>query len=170
MKKFNELELSSELTKALNAMNFENMTQVRTAIADGGIIDTVSDLLDKVVDKTYKAGYINKAINNLIKNGKDILLENVTKNITKELDQQNSSIEKLERYVSNWKEYYENKDFEGMTKEYNKIKKQINNIIPLENIIKETRKVETLHNLIKNNGKNFEISDLEQQLVKNLSM
>ena len=29
MKKFNELELSSELTKSLNAMNFENMTQIQ---------------------------------------------------------------------------------------------------------------------------------------------
>ena len=150
--------------------NFENMTQVRTAMADGGIVDTVSDMLDKVIDKTYKAGYISKSINNVIKNGKDILLENITKNITKKLDEQNNAIEKLERYVRNWREYYENQDFDGMTKEYNKIKKQINNIIPLENIIKETREVETLHNLIKNNGKNFEITDLEQQLVKNLSM
>jgi len=29
MKKFNELELSTELTKGLNAMNFENMTQIQ---------------------------------------------------------------------------------------------------------------------------------------------
>lgn len=150
--------------------NFENMTQVRTAMADGGIVDTVSDMLDKVIDKTYKAGYINKSINNIIKNGKDILLENVSKNITKELDEQNNAIEKLERYVSNWKEYYENQDFNGMTKEYNKIQKQIKNIIPLEKIIKETREVETLHNLIKKNGQNFKISDLEQQLVKNLAV
>ena len=42
------------------------------------------------------------------------------------------------------------------------LKKQINNIIPLENIIKETREVEILHNLIKNNGQNFEITDLEK--------
>ena len=150
--------------------NFENMTQVRTAIAEGGIIDTVSNVLDKVVDKTYERGYINKSINNVIKNGKDILLENVSKNITKELDEQNNAIEKLERYVSNWKEYYENQDFNGMTKEYNKIQKQIKNIILLEKIIKETREVETLHNLIKKNGQNFKISDLEEQLAKNLAI
>jgi len=150
--------------------NFHNMTQVRIAMADGGIVDTVSDVLDKVIDKTYESGYINKSINTLIKNGKDILLENITKNIANELDEQTNAVEKLERYVSNWKEYYENKDFDGMTKEYNKIQMQIDKVIPLENILKETREVETLHNLIKNNGQNFEITDLENQLIKNLSI
>ena len=150
--------------------NFENMIQVRTAIADGGIIDTVSDVLDDVINKTYEQGYINKSVSSVIKKGKNILLENISSNIKNELDEQTNSIEKLERYVNNWKEYFENKDFAGMTKEYNKIKKQLDNIIPLENILKETREVEILHNLIKNNGQNFEITDSEKQLAENLSV
>ena len=149
--------------------NFENMTQVRTAVSDGGIIDTMSDLLDKVIDKTYEKGYINKSINSLLKNGKNILLENITSNIKNELDEQTNSVEKLSRYVDNWKEYYNNKDFEGMTKEYNKIKKQLDNIVPLENILKETREVEVLHNLIKNNGQNFNITESELELAEKLS-
>lgn len=148
--------------------NFENMTQVRTAVADGGIIDAMSNVLDKVIDKTYQSGLINKSISTVIKNGKNILLENISSNIKNELDEQTNTVEKLGRYVENWKEYYNNKDFDGMTKEYNKIKSQLDNIIPLENILKETREVETLHNLIKNNGKNFEITDLEKELAKNL--
>ena len=150
--------------------NFENMTQVRTAIADGGIIDTVSEVLDNVINKTYESGYINKSISSVIKNGKNVLLENISSNIKNELDDQTNSIEKLERYVNNWKEYFENKDFEGMTKEYNKIKKQLDNIIPLENILKETREVEVVHNLIKNNGQNFDISNLEIELAEKLSI
>lgn len=150
--------------------NFENMTQIRIAVADGGIIDTMSDVLDKVINKAYEKGYINKSVNTLIKNGKNVLLENITNNIKNELDEQTNTIEKLGRYVDNWKEYYNNKDFEGMTKEYNKIEKQINNIIPLENILKETRKVEVLHNLIKNNDQNFEITDLENQLAEKLTI
>lgn len=150
--------------------NFENMTQVRTAVADGGIIDTMSDLLDNVIDKTYQSGYINKSVETIIKNGKDVLLKNISSNIKNELDEQTNTLEKLERYVNNWNEYYSNKDFEGMTKEYNKIKKQLDNIIPLENILKETRKVELLHNLIKNNGQNFDISNLEKELAEKLSL
>jgi len=149
--------------------NFENMTQVRTAVADGGILDTMSNVLDKVINKTYEAGYIDRSVGTIIKNGKDVLLENISSNIKNELDKQTNTLEKLERYVKNWNEYYNNKDFEGMTKEYNKIKKQLGNIIPLENILKETRKVELLHNLIKNNGQNFEISNLEKELAEKLS-
>ena len=148
--------------------NFENMTQVRTAVADGGIIDTLSNLLDNVIDKTYKQGYINKSISTIIKNGKDVLLQNISSNIKNELDEQTYSLEKISRYVDNWKEYYNNKDFDGMTKEYNKIQKQIDTMIPLENIIKETRKIEILHNLIKNNGQNFEISNLEKEVADKL--
>ena len=150
--------------------NFENMTQVRTAVADGGIIDTVSELLDNIINKTYESGYINRSVSSVIKNGKNVLLENITSNIKNELDQQTNSIEKLERYVKNWNEYFDNKDFDGMTKEYNKIKKQLDNIIPVENILKETRKVEVLHNLIKNNGQNFDISNLEKELAEKLSI
>ena len=150
--------------------NFENMTQVRTAVADGGIIDTVSNVLDDVINKTYESGYINKAVSSVIKNGKNVLLENISSNIKNELDNQTNSIEKLERYVNNWKEYFENKDFEGMTKEYNKIKKQLDKIIPLDNILKETREVEVVHNLIKNNGQNFDISNLEIELAEKLSI
>lgn len=149
--------------------NFENMTQIRTAVADGGIIDTMSDLIDKVVDKTYFSGHINKSVNTIIKNGKDILLDNISSNIKNELDEQTNVLEKLDRYIDNWKECYNNKDFEGMSREYKKIKNQSENIVPVENILKERKKVEILHNLIKNNGQNFEITNLENELVENLS-
>ena len=150
--------------------NFENMTQVKIAVADGGIIDSMSGVLDKVINKTYEKGVINRNISTLIKNGKNVLLDNISKNIKNELEEQTNTLEKLERYVNNWNEYYNNKDFEGMTKEYNKIKKQIDNIIPIENIIKETREVEVLHNLIKNNGQNFEITNIEKELAEKLSI
>ena len=150
--------------------NFENMTQVKIAVADGGIIDSMSGILDKVINKTYEKGLINRNVGTLIKNGKNVLLENISKNIKNELDEQTNTLEKLGRYVNNWKEYYNNKDFEGMTKEYNKIKKLKNNIIPLENILKETKEVEVIHNLIKNNGQNFEITNIEKELAEKLSI
>ena len=64
---------------------------------------------------------------------------------------QNNSIEKLEKYIKNWQENYNKKDFNKMTQEYEKIEKEYNKIIPLENIINETKKVKAIHNLIKNN-------------------
>ena len=149
--------------------NFENMDQVRMAVGNGGIVDTVSNVLDKAINNTYKKGYIDKTVTSIIKNGKNVLLNNISNNIKSELDQQTNSVEKLEKYINNWKEYYNKEDFEGMTKEYNKIKTQLNKVVPLENILKETRKVETLPELIKNNGQNFNITELEKNAIENLA-
>ena len=147
---------------------FQNIEQVETAIGNGGILDTVSNILEYTVDKAYQKGKINYTVNNLIKKGKDIILNNVSNNIKNELDYQSNSIEKLNTYVDNWKEYYNKKDFEGMEKEYNKIKIQIDNVLPIENTLKKVRNVENIHLLIKNNGQNFNITEDELKLAENL--
>lgn len=150
--------------------NFENISQVKTAIGDGGIIDTISDLLDKVINKSYEKGYINKTVFSIIKNGKNVLLDNITNHIKSELDEQSNSVEKLEKYLKNWEEQYKKKDFEKMEEEYSKIEKESEKIIPLENVVKQTQRVKVLHKLIKNNGQNFNITEDEERLANNLAM
>ena len=150
--------------------DFENISQIKSAIKRGGIIDSVSELFDGVFDKVRASGKINNSVMNLIENGKDSILYNIENNIVDTLNKQIENIVDLEVHIKDWKEYYNNKDFKSMEKEYNKIKKQLDNVVPIENILKETRKVEVLHNLIKNNGQNFEITNLENQLVQNLSL
>ena len=145
--------------------NFENIEQVKIAIGNGGIIDSISDVLDNVINSAYKKGYINRDI----KNGKNVLLNNVSNNIKKELDEQVEYVKKLESEVSEWKEFYNNKDFDGMEKAYKRIEKQYEKIVPLENLINETKQVKVLHELIKNNGKNFNITEDEKILAKNLA-
>lgn len=149
--------------------NFENINQVKIAIGNGGIVDNVSNVLDKVINTVYQKGYIDKNIKNLIKNGKNVLLKNVSDNIKNQLDEQTNEVEKLEKYLDNWKDSYNKKDFLNMEKIYNKIEKQSEKIIPLENIINETKQIKELHNLIKNNGQNFEITKEEERLAKNLA-
>lgn len=149
--------------------NFENIEQVKIAIGNGGIVDSISDVLDNVINSAYKKGYINRDIKNVIKNGKNVLLNNVSNNIKKELDEQVEYVKKLESEVSEWKEFYNNKDFDGMEKAYKRIEKQYEKIVPLENLINETKQVKVLHELIKNNGKNFNITEDEKRLAKNLA-
>ena len=149
--------------------NFENIQQINYAISKGGIIDTVSNLIDFAADKAYKSNLINKTINTIIKQGKDILLDNITNNIEKELNEQSNYIKKLEGNIQNWRESYNEKDFTKMEKNYNNIKEQYDKIIPIENLIKEVREIETLHNLIKNNNQNFNISSQEMELIKKLN-
>ena len=55
-----------------------------------------------------------------------------------------------------------------MAKNYRNLEKYIERTIPLENMIKEARRIENLHNLIKNNGKKFDISEEEIKLAEKL--
>ena len=125
-------------------------------------------MLDKAIDLSEDKNLLDKSVCNIIKAGKNTILEQDSKNIEEELTFQIKSIEKLNKYCTNWNEYYGDKDFEGMEKEYKKMKVQIKNIIPIENTIKNTRYIENLHNLIKNNGKNFDLSNEEIELAKKL--
>ena len=103
-----------------------------------------------------------------MKNGKDTILNTVNNNIENNLLSQMESVEKIDKYTSNWNGYYENKDFNSMEKEYNKMEKELEKVIPLENVIKKARQVENIHNLIKNNGNNFNLSKEELELANKL--
>ncbi len=148
--------------------NFENVDQMQAAVKTGGIIDGVSNLLDTVVNKAQNSGLINYNIANTIKNGKNVILNSVESNIENTFANQLKSIEYTNKYINNWKKYYNNQDFDGMQREYDKIKKSMKNLVPIEKTINEARTVENLHNLIKNNGKNFSLTQEELELAEKL--
>ena len=148
--------------------NFENVNQMQAAVKTGGIIDGISNLLDTVVNKAQNSGLINYNIANTIKNGKNVILNSVESNIENTFSSQLKSIEYTNKYINNWKKYYNNQDFDGMQREYNKIQKSIKNLAPIEKTINEARTVENLHNLIKNNGKNFDLTQEELELAEKL--
>lgn len=149
--------------------NFENISQVKKAVEQGGVIDTLSNVIDFATNKAKNAGLINSTVSSLIKSGKNSILNNVSSSIEKEMINQEKNIEKLEKYSEKWKEYYNNKDFHGMQKEYNKIQEKLKETIPIEETIKKARTIETLHNFIKNSGRKFDLSSEELELAKKLS-
>ena len=148
--------------------NFENISQVQNAIKSGGIIDNVSNLLDDVINKVYNKGLINFNVARTIKQGKNIILNNVERNIEDNFNKQINSLEFAEKYMNNWKKYFENKDFEGMEKEYQKIKKVSKDLIPIEKTISDVRTIENLHKLIKNNGQDFNLTQEQIELAEKL--
>ena len=136
---------------------FDSLSQAQTAVKTGGIIDGVSSVIDNILNKTTKIGLIDKNISNLIKQGKNVTFT-----------EQLNNIEKLGKYENNWKNYYEKKDFDGMEREYNKIKDKLKEIMPLEKTINNARTIENLHILIKNNGQDFNLTSEQLELAKML--
>lgn len=148
--------------------DFENISQVQNAVEKGGIIDTISNLIDFALDKSLDKGLIDKNTASLIDKGKDVILDNISQNIEGTLTEQIKGIEKLDKYSENWNKYYNEKDFDGMEKEYTKIKKQLKELIPLEETLKNAREIENIHTLIKNNNGDFNLSQNELDLAKKL--
>ena len=150
--------------------NFENVNQINEAVKNGGILDSVSEIFDSVLNKIYSSGKLNDTTFNLIKNGKNSILNNVEKNIESTFTTQITSSQRMEKYINSWKEYFQNKDFSGMEKEYKNIKTELKQLVPIENTINSARSIELLHNLIKNNGQDFKLTQEEIELANKLSL
>ena len=148
--------------------NFENIAQMQEAIKNGGIIDNVSSLLDSVINKVQSNGLINSTVARTIKQGKNSILNNVEKNINETFNNQIKALSYTEKYIDNWKKYYNDKNFDGMEKEYKKIKKEMNYLAPIEKMINEARTIENLHMLIKNNGQEFNLTKEQMELAEKL--
>jgi len=138
---------------------FDNVSQAYTAVKEGGIIDGVGQAFNYAISAIEKKGIVDKNVASMLKNGSEVILSTIEANIEENFSEQLNAIEKLSKYNKQWKEYFENKDFNGMEKEYKKMKTELKKIMPTENTIKETRKIENIHTLIKNNGKSFELSE-----------
>lgn len=149
--------------------NFENISQVQNAVKSGGIIDNISNLLDSAIKIANNKNLINNTIATMLKQGKNTILKSVSNKIEETLTNQLKAVEKLESYCEKWNMNYENKNFNEMEKAYKNIEKYLNTVMPLENIINKARNIENTHSLIKNNGKNFNLSEDEIKLSEKLA-
>jgi len=148
---------------------FENVSQIKEAVEKGGLIDTISDLLGEGIDWAKEKGFISKSTASTIKKGKNAIIDTIEDGIDDTLSNQIKAIEKIDGYIEKWKKYFEEKNFTNMEYQYDKIQEYLENIIPLETVIKKARVVENLHELIKNNGKDFDLNEQQKELAELLS-
>jgi len=156
-------------TIGLATGNFEDLSQIHTAIKKGGIIDSLSKAIDNVLKATTKNNLISSSASRIIKKGKNIILDAISTNLEEKYLEDVKSLEKISKYISNWKNYYNQKNISGMEKEYKKLKQQLDTVVMLEKTVTAAKKVENMHNLIKNKGIEYELSEEEKELVNILS-
>ena len=148
--------------------NFENITQARNAIKNGGIIDSVSSILDAAINKAQDNDLIPVEAAKIVRKSKNSILDAMNSNIESEFLGQMESIEKINKYEENWKNFYNEKNFDEMEKEYLKIKDELKKVLPIESTLKSARTLETLHLLMKNKDEKFTLSDEEIELANQL--
>ncbi len=163
------IDSSIDLGKSITGIftgKFDNMNQINNVVKKGGLIDAVNSVLGKGIDLAVDKGIVNKSVGKIIESGKKTILKNVSNSIENTLEKQVTSIEKLDKYCENWKEAYNNQDLSNMDKYYKNMNKELEKIVPLETTLNKAREIENLHNLIKNNGGNFNISKEELALAQ----
>lgn len=145
--------------------SFENVSQIEMAVKKGGIIDKTSDLLDIAINFAKNKNLITKDVATIIKTGKNNILDTVSSKIEKTLTDQIKAIERIEKYCKNWKEGYEIQDIFKMENALKNIDKNLEKVVPIENVIVQARTIENLHSIIKNTGK-FDLSEETIELAK----
>lgn len=96
-------------------------------------------------------------------------MKNIKTGVDNTLDNQVEAIEKLDKYITKWNKYYNEQNFVNMEYQYSKIEEYLKEVIPLEDVLKRARAVENLHELIKNNGRNFDLTQEEKELATMLA-
>lgn len=168
-KTFDETLSFGKATIGIFTNDFESISQAKEAVEKGGTIDKISELLDEGINGLQNSKTIDKDISKTLKEGKNIIFKNIEKNIENSFSNQINKTERLEKYISDWNKYYNNKDFSGMEKEYKKIEKILNSLMPTKNILSEYNTIKNTQNLIKNNGNNFNLSEQEIELLNKLN-
>ena len=96
-------------------------------------------------------------------------MKNIKTGVDNALDNQVEAIEKLDKYITKWNQYYNEQNFVNMEYQYSKIEEYLKGVFPLEDVLKRARAVENLHELIKNNGRNFDLTQEEKELATMLA-
>lgn len=148
---------------------FDSISQAHTAVKKGGVLDAVSTTIDTVLKSATKNKVISKDASNLLKKGKNAIVNTVSSKIEESFMMQVKSTERMGKYISNWNEYYKQQDLSGMEREYKKIKTQLKELLPIETTLQEARKIENIQTLIQNKNGDFNLSEEELELAKKLA-
>ena len=144
----------------------QNIGQLEEVFKDGKLINGVSEIIDYFTNIAEKNNLLSDSIINIIKYGKNIILNEVSSDVKSEINIENENLKKLDNYNKKWREAFDNKNFNAMEKNIKKINKLMENIAPIKEIINESNTIKNLHTLIENNGQKFDISFEENEIAK----
>lgn len=149
MKKVNEFKNS---ITGIFTGNFNNIQEINTATKQGGIIKTVSKGLSKGIDAGVKSGIIPKSIGGILKAGKTTMLNEFSNSLESQIRKEIQKFDTLNDLNKKWYDALDQRDFDKMTKYTEKISALSKDLVKFSNIINETKKIEKLHNFIKENN------------------
>jgi len=144
--------------------NFESISQIKSVIKSGGLLDTVSDLLDDVISWAKDEKLISSSTAKLIKSSKKTILKSIEDSIDNSLEDQVTAIEKIDGYIEKWNNYFNEQDLKNMKKIYTRMQKEMEKIIPIQDVLNRVEQIENLQELIINKNGDFNLTEEEIEL------
>jgi hypothetical protein len=148
--------------------NFESIEQVKRVTQTDGLLDSASDLIDKILKNLLSKKVINKSTYNLIKTGKKEILSSLEDELESLYKEDTYSLDKLSEYCNQWKEQYNEKNYDEMEKTIKKIKQKLDSSKLVEDTINEARNIEKIQEYIKEKGSIENLSSEEKELLEKI--
>jgi len=166
------ISAASNIGKSITGIftgKFDSVSQAYTCVKSGGLIDSASKLVDSAVKAAQDNKLIKASTAKVIKKSKNVVKDCISSKIEENFMEQVDGVEKVGKYINNWNSYLYKRDLDGMKREYNKIVKKLDNLMPIETTLKQARIIENIQTLIKNKGGTMEnITEEEIRLAQNL--
>lgn len=165
----NKLEDLGKSVIGIFTGNFENIDQVQRLIKENGLLDGISDLIDKILKKLLDSKIINKNMYNTIKTGKKEIISSIENGLEDLYKKETYDLSKLNEDCEEWKKQYKEKDYDGMEKTMKKIQQKLNKNKTVEEIIEEARNIENIQKYIEKKESIDNLSEKEKELIEKLN-
>ena len=155
--------------KGIFTGEFDNIGQIKKLVQKDGILDTASTLVDKITKKLLDNKIITKQTYNIIKTGKKEIINALEEELNKYYKIDEYDIEKLEKQIQEWKESYQNGDYESMEKNSEKISQTLQKSQTIEKTINKARNIEKLQKYIQEKGSIEKLTKEEKKLLETIT-
>lgn len=149
--------------------NFETIEQVKRLTDNDGLLDNTSSLIDKILKKLLDKKVIKKSVYSLIKTGKKEILSSLENELNGLYKENTYSLEKLDEYCEEWKNFYKEKNYSKMEKTMKKIQQKLSSSKVIENTIDKARNIEKIQKYINEKGNIEDLSKEEKELLEQIN-
>lgn len=143
----------------------KNVEVINDLTKRGGEIDELSKLLSKAIDYTIKSKAINKDLGKAIKAGKSTILRNISNKLRDNMTDVLKEFKNIDELHKNWQAGLNNQDYDVMRKNYMKINKIANEVLPYKELFEKLEEMDLIQKYIEESG-NFNLDNNILDLLK----
>ena len=162
-------EKAEEVWKSVKGVftgEFDTVGEIQKLIQKNGILDTASDLVDKITKLLLSKKIINKTTYNLIKTGKKEILNALEGELNNYYKIDTYDLESLNEQIEKWQKNYNDSDYESMEKTAKTILNILDKVDQIEAVINKARNIQKVQKYIQEKGSKEKLTKAERKLIE----